>query len=629
MCGICGIIDRTGKPISEHLLMRLLTSIEHRGPDDAGIYRADGVGLGSRRLAILDLSSRGHMPMPNDDESLWITYNGEIYNYPELRSELEAKGNGFRSDCDTEVVLRAYEAWGDDFVERLHGMFALAIWDEKRRRFFAARDRLGVKPFFYIDDGERFAFCSELAGLHEMDRPSFDRIDPLSLDFFLGFGYLPPDRALVEGVHKLPPGHTLILENGRVRISRYWQVEMRASNTNDLEENLEELDVVLRRAVAKRLRSDVPLGCFLSGGIDSGLVTALAAQASDQPINTFSVGFSDARPEDDERPLARIVAERFGTRHEELEVAPASYDLLPEIMRHMGEPFADIGVLPMYQISKAARQHITVALSGDGGDESFAGYSQITNALTAEKIRSWLPNSVTQAIEKITGLSSLNRTLPRAAQANRFLHQYVNGGVLGQFNASDYWNETWRTKLYTIRQSAARREARAGQLIAAITDLQPELRWPDQILVVDLYFRMGGGYLTKVDIASNMVSLEVRSPFLDHEIVEFAASLPLERKRLHGQQKGLLREYAKRVLPAEIVSQPKRGFAPDLNNWLRGSWSPLVRELAKGSLFVERGLFDAAVIGSMAREHLSGRVDHGQRIWNLICLETWAKEFLS
>jgi len=629
MCGICGIIDRTGNPISESLLERLIVSIEHRGPDDTGIYRANGVGLGSRRLAVVDLSSRGHMPMPNDDESLWITYNGEIYNYRDLRSEMEAKGIRFRSDCDTEVVFRAYEAWGDDFVERLHGMFALAIWDKKRNRLFAARDRLGVKPFFYIDDGERFAFCSELAGLHELDRPSFDRIDPLSLDFFLGFGYLPPDRALIEGVHKLPPAHTLVLENGRVRISRYWRVEMRATNTNDLEENLEELDTVLRRAVAKRLRSDVPLGCFLSGGIDSGLVTALAAQASDEPINTFCVGFSDTRPEDDERPLARIVAERFGTKHEELEVAPASHDLLPEIMRHMGEPFADIGVLPMYQISKAARQHITVALSGDGGDESFAGYPNITNALAAEKVRSWLPNPITKALETITAVPLLNRTLPRAAQANRFLHQYVNGGVLGQFNASVYWNEPWRARLYTDSQTMARGEARAAQLIAAITDLQPDLRWPDQNLVVDLYFRMGGGYLTKVDIASNMVSLEVRSPFLDHEVVEFAASLPLERKRLHGQQKGLLREYAKRVLPDEIVRQPKRGFAPELGKWLRGSWSPLVRELAERSLFVERGIFDGGVVGRMAEEHLAGRVDHGQRIWNLICLETWAKVFVS
>jgi asparagine synthase (glutamine-hydrolysing) len=629
MCGICGIIDRTDNPISDHLIEGLLDSVEHRGPDDSGVYRANGITLGSRRLSIIDLSSRGHMPMPNDDESLWITYNGEIYNYRELRSELERSGIHFRSDCDTEVVLRAYEAWGDEFVQRLDGMFALAIWDKTRRRLFAARDRLGVKPFYYVDDGERFAFCSELAGLHELNRPSFDRIDPLSLDFYLGFGCLPPDRALIEGVHKLPPGHSLVLENGAARISRYWQVKMDPSNTADLEENLEELDAVLREAVAKRLRSDVPLGCFVSGGIDSGLVTALAAQASDRPINTFSVGFSDARPKDDERPLARIVAERFGTRHEEIEVAPASYDILPDIMRHMGEPFADVGVLPMYQISKAARQSITVALSGDGGDESFAGYPNVKTALTAEKLRSLLPTPITRALEAITGIPAIDRALPRAAQANRFLHRYVNGGVLGQFDASNHWNESWRTQLYTDRQSVARGKARAAELIAAVADLQPELRWPDQNLVVDLHFRMGGGYLTKVDIASNMFSLEIRSPFLDHRVVEYAASLPLERKLLHGQQKGLLREYAKRILPAEIVRQPKRGFAPSLDEWLRGPWSPLVRDLPEESLFAKRGIFDGGVIGRITEEHLSGRLDHGQRIWNLICLETWAKIFLS
>jgi asparagine synthase (glutamine-hydrolysing) len=629
MCGICGIIDRTGKPVSEYAISRLNGSIAHRGPDDAGIHIEDGVGLGNRRLAILDLSPRGHMPMHNDDQSMWITYNGEVYNYREIRAELESKGIRFRSECDSEVVLRAYEAWGDDCVERFHGMFAFAVWDAKRRRLFAARDRLGVKPFFYIDDGERFAFCSELKGLYELQPPSFEQLDPLSLDFFLGFGYLPPDRALIEGVQKLPPAHFLVLDAEGIHLSRYWKIEMRASNTGSLEENLEELDVVLRSAVDKRLRSDVPLGCFLSGGIDSGLVTALAAQASDEPINTFSVGFKDAHPEDDERPLARIVAERFGTRHEEFEVAPASYDLLPEITQHIGEPFADIGVLPMYQISKAARQHIAVSLSGDGGDESFVGYPNITSAVAAENVRSWLPQPITQAIETATGIPALRRVLPRGAQAHRFLRQYVNGGVVGQFDASNSWSESWRTRLYTHRQVSRRGDSRAAILIAAITDRQPDLRWPDQNLVVDLHFRLGGGYLTKVDIASNMVSLEVRSPFMDHGVVEFAAGLPLERKLLGGKQKGLLREYAKRVLPEEIVNQPKRGFAPGLDGWLRGPWSQLVRGLAERSVFVEREIFDGAVVRKVTEDHLSGRELHGQRIWNLVCLESWAQLFLS
>ena len=628
MCGICGIVESGGGSVSEAALERLTDSIKHRGPDDSGAFYSEGVGLGSRRLSVVDLSSRGHMPMPNDDESLWITYNGEVYNYRSLRDELQSEGIRFKSDCDTEVVLRAFEFWGDAFVGRLHGMFAFAIWDKKRRRLFAARDRLGVKPFFYIERDGQFAFCSELAGLYELARPSLEGIDPLSLDFYLGFGYLPPDRALLEGVQKLPPGHTLALKDGAVRIERYWQVEMTASDSQDVEENLEELDSVLRRAVQKRLRSDVPLGCFLSGGIDSGLVVALAAESSAQPINTFSVGFSDTRPEDDERSLARLVADQYGTRHEELEVAPASYDLLPEIMRHTGEPFADIGVLPMYQISKAAREHITVALSGDGGDESFAGYSQIANALVSERLRSWLPQPVTKALEAATRLSSLQQAMPRVAQANRFLQQYVNGGVVGQFDASNYWNQSWRSRLYSRDQSERRGESRAAHLVEAVTDHHRDARWPDQLLATDLYLRLGGGYLTKVDIASNMVSLEVRSPFLDHEVVEYAARLPLERKRLGDRQKGLLREYARRVLPPEITEQPKRGFAPNLGDWLRGPWAVLVRDLAKGSLFVEHGVFDQTLVRQVADEHLSGRVDHGQRIWNLICLEAWAGVFL-
>jgi asparagine synthase (glutamine-hydrolysing) len=624
MCGICGIIDRTGAPIGEAALIELRDSIAHRGPDDAGVHIEGGVGLGSRRLSVVDLSARGHMPMRNDSGDVWITYNGEIYNHRELRSELEGKGIRFQSDCDTEVVLRAYEAWGDTSVSRLHGMFAFAIWDSKRRRLFAARDRLGVKPFFYLDEPERFSFCSEPKGLHALRPATLDLIDPLSLDFYLGFGFLPPDRAFVRGMKKLPPGHSLVLDESGIRTQRYWEVTIRPTNDAGLEENLEARGEALRRAVTKRLQSDVPLGCFLSGGIDSGLVTALAAEASDRPVKTFCVGFSDSRPEDDERPLARIIAERFGTEHEELEVAPASYDLLPEIMRHMGEPFADIGVLPMYQISKAAREHITVALSGDGGDESFVGYANVTNALVAERVRARLPRFLTVAAARAIQLSGVERAVSSVGRANRFLEQYVNHGVVGQFDASNYWNEAWRARLYRGDAAARLGERRAAELIAQITDANPDMRWPDQNLQVDLHMRLGGGYLTKVDIASNMVSLEIRSPFLDHELVEFAAGLPLERKLLHGRQKGLLREYAKRVLPAEIVSQPKRGFAPGLDEWLRGAWSVLVRDLPDRSIFVRSGFFDRGVIARTCEEHLSGRFDHGQRIWSLICLEAWA-----
>lgn len=628
MCGICGIIERRGRPIPETTLMRLRDSIDHRGPDDAGIYLSEGVGLGSRRLAILDLSPRGHMPMPNEDQTLWVTYNGEIYNYPELRRELETKGARFRSDCDTEVLLHAYDAWGDGFVERLHGMFAFAIWDTQSRRLFAARDRLGVKPFFYIDDGERFAFCSELAGLYEIDRPTFDRIDPLSLDFYLGFGYLPPNRSMIQGVHKLPPAHTLVVDETGIRLRRYWQAKMSASNQESVEEIFEQLDQVLRNAVAKRLRSDVPLGCFLSGGIDSGLVTALAAEASDRPINTFSVGFSDTPPENDERPLARLVAERFGTRHEELVVEPASHQLLPEILRHVGEPFADVGILPMYQISKAAREHITVALSGDGGDESFAGYPNVLAAARAERIRARVPLAGTRALESLVSLPGMSALSPRISMVSRFLNRYVNRGVVGQFDASNYWNESWRMKLYSDRALDGLTDVRARMIVAEITGLQPDLRWPDQNILVDLHLRLGGGYLTKVDIASNMASLEVRSPFLDHELVDFSTSIPLEQKLLGGRQKGLLREYAKRILPREIVAQPKRGFAPSLDAWLRGSWAGLVDDLNRRSIFVSKGLFREDTVRMVVEDHLRSRRSHGQRLFNLICLDLWAKTIL-
>jgi asparagine synthase (glutamine-hydrolysing) len=295
----------------------------------------------------------------------------------------------------------------------------------------------------------------------------------------------------------------------------------------------------------------------------------------------------------------------------------------------VGEPFADIGILPMYQISRAARQHITVALSGDGGDESFAGYPNVTSAFAAERIRRRVPPSVTRALEALTGLDALGHAVPPIGRAHRFLRRYVNGGVVGQFDASNYWDEASREGLYSANHAAALGESRASVLVAALTDSRPDLRWPDQNLFVDLHLRLGGGYLTKIDIASNMVSLEVRSPFLDHELVEFAASLPLERKLLGGQQKGLLREYATRILPHEIVSQPKRGFAPPIDDWLRGSWSELVSRLADHSMFVEAGILRREAVERVANAHLSGRESHGQRLWNLVCLECWGESFLS
>lgn len=628
MCGICGIVDRTGRPVSREDLEAISEQISHRGPDDHGAYYADGVGLAARRLSIIDLSDRGHMPMPSEDEKCWVTYNGEIYNFPALREELQAKGHRFRSDCDTEVVLEAYREWGEDCVEHLDGMFAFAIWDAPKRRLFAARDRLGVKPLFYALDGDRLAFCSEAHPLYRFVKPSPERIDPLSLDYYLMAGHVPADRCFVQGLSKLPPAHTMTFDENGLRLRRYWRVHFRPTRTMPLEETLDALDEQLGRAVVRRLRSDVPLGCFLSGGIDSGLVTAFAAKGSDEPINTFSVGFSGGREEDDERPLARLVAERYGTRHTDLLVDTDHRALLPAASYHVGEPFADIGILPMLEISRAARRSITVSLSGDGGDESFAGYPNVRSAHVAQRFRRLVPSPVRQLLRFGAGLPLVRGRLHAAEVAERWLDQFVERTPAQQLDPSTAWHHDWRRRMYGEAALEALGDADGTEIVEAVLRDAGDLLDAEQHLHADLHLRLGAGYLTKVDIASNMVSLEVRSPFLDHRLVEFAAALPFEQKFLEGRQKGLLRKLAERHLPGELIHQPKRGFAPAVGDWLRGEWSDLVRDLVCDSHAAAAGLFRQDVLRDTAESHIAGTGDHPHRLYNFMCLEIWWRLFV-
>lgn len=628
MCGICGIVDLGAGQVSEEDLVEMRDQISHRGPDDAGVYLREGVGLAARRLSIIDLSARGHMPMPSEDEKQWITYNGEIYNFLELREELAAKGHHFRSECDTEVVLAAYREWGEDCAEHLAGMFAFAIWDASQRRLFAARDRLGVKPFFFVHQGERLVFCSEIHPLYRFSPPTADRVDPLALDYYLSAGNVPPDRCFVKGLSKLPPAHTMTFDARGLRMKRYWRVRFRPTRRAPLEDTLDALDEHLGKAVVRRLRSDVPLGCFLSGGIDSGLVTALAARGSDTPINTFSVGFSRGHPDDDERPLARLVAERYGTRHHEMVVDTDHRALLPLASWHVGEPFADIGILPMLQISREARKHITVSLSGDGGDESFAGYPNVRSAHIAQRFRRAVPGPVRRLLRFGAGIPAVKSRLHAAEVAERWLGQFVERTPAEQLDPSTTWHREWRHRMYSPESLEALGDADAISVTEAVLRDAGDLLDAEMHLYADLHLRLGAGYLTKVDIASNMASLEVRSPFLDHELVEFAATLPFEQKFLEGRQKGLLRKLAERHLPHELIHQPKRGFAPAVGSWLRGEWSDLVRELVGNSHAAEAGLFRSDVLKNTAEAHIAGREDHPHRLYNYMCLEIWWRLFV-
>lgn len=628
MCGIAGIIDFATGVVDEQEVTGLCDTMAHRGPDDSGVYVDRNVGLGARRLAVIDLSGRGHQPMSNSDRTVWIVFNGEIYNFQSLRQELERHGYSFRSQTDTEVVLHAYQQWGERCVERLVGMFAFAIWDARNSKLLAARDRLGVKPFFYTMQGSRLIFASEVHALFDMLKPSEDSIDMASLDYYLAFGYVPPDRCIVRGVHKLPPAHSLTLKRDGLSISRYWQIEFRPTQDISMAETLDELDLMLSQAVRRRLVSDVPLGCFLSGGIDSGLVTAMAAQASEQPLRTYTVGFPGAAPEDDERRLARTVADRYGAQHTELTVEPADKAMLPRMLWHYGEPFADVSMVPTYQISKAAREHVTVALTGDGGDESFAGYQNVRLAHMAERFRRRVPSPMRRILTGLVDHGLVADRVSAARRARLFMAQYVQSPVRKHYDLVNHWNSVWRALLYADGRDGGFDLSASERVVAGVQETADGLGDGELHLYTDLQLRLPGDYLTKVDIASNIVSLEIRSPFLDHELVELAARTPLSVKLWRGRQKGLLRQLAKRYLPEEVVRQPKRGFGPPLWKWLAEDWAPLASDVVGQSLSARRGLFRAEVVRQVVAEHLSGKRNHGTRLWSLICLEIWWQLFI-
>jgi asparagine synthase (glutamine-hydrolysing) len=506
-------------------------------------------------------------------------------------------------------------------------MFAFAIWDARSSTLLAARDRLGVKPFFYMTQGSRLVFASEVHSLFDLLKPSRDDVDLSSLDYYLAFGYVPPDRSIVRGVHKLPPAHSLTLQRDGLSISRYWQIEFRPTRELPIGETLDELDRMLSRAVRRRLVSDVPLGCFLSSGIDSGLVTAMAAQASEHSLRTYSVGFPGVAPEDDERPLARTVADRYGTQHNELTVEPADKALLPRMLWHYGEPFADASMVPTYQISKAARQHVTVALTGDGGDESFAGYQNVQLAHMAQRFRRRVPSPMRRILAGLVGNGLIADRVAAARRARLFMSQYVQSPVRKHYDLVNHWNADWRALLYADGGGGFDPSA-AHRVVAGVQDTANGLGDAELHLYTDLQLRLPGDYLTKVDIASNIVSLEIRSPFLDHELVEFAARTPLSVKLWRGQQKGLLRQLAKRYLPEEVVRQPKRGFGPPLWKWLAEDWAPLASALVGQSLSSRSGLFRGEVVRRVVAEHLSGKRNHGTRLWSLVCLEIWWQLFI-
>ena len=622
MCGIAGRFNyNPGRAVNPRVLNAMTDVIAHRGPDSAGFYHAPGIGLGHRRLSIIDLST-GDQPLGNEDGQVQVVFNGEIYNFAEVRAELVARGHQFRTSTDTEIIVHGYEEWGERCVDRFRGMFAFAVWDARARRLLLARDRLGVKPLYYAElPGVGLVFGSEIkALLEDADVPREWR--PEAIDAYLTLLYVPAPDTVYSAVKKLPPAHVLVAENGRIRISRYWDLTFTGDGEPRREEEyLEELDGLLREAVGLRLISDVPLGAFLSGGIDSSTVVSYMKDTSATTPVTIAVGFD--QQEFDEVRHAEAVAEHLQCEFHALTANPQVEGLLPKLAWHFDEPFADSSAVPTFYVSQAARKLVTVALSGDGGDELWAGYKRHVVEHWEQRVRGALGPARHVA-------SWLGKALPLSVKGARSL-RHLGAGVSDAYalkHAYGMFEPSAKDRLYSgdFARSIASFDAFSSfhEAYAACASPDPL----DRAMYVDAKTYMVDDVLTKVDRMSMAVSLEAREPLLDHKLLEFAARVPSSLKLKDGRTKYLLRRNLDRRVPRSIIDRPKSGFAAPIAEWLRGPLSAMTSELLLDGRLRDRGLFSHAEVRRLWDEHRTRRAEHEHRLWQLVMLELWFRTFI-
>jgi asparagine synthase (glutamine-hydrolysing) len=626
MCGIAGLFCYAPEagPARREDLARMVAPLRHRGPDDEGVHLNGPFGLGHARLSIIDVAG-GHQPLFSEDRSAAVVCNGEIYNHRELRRQLEARGHHFATRSDSEVIVHLYEDLGPGCIEKLAGMFALAVTDVRRRRLVLARDRVGKKPLFLADDGRRLAFASELksllaAGLIEPE------IDPEALDLYLAFGYVPAPWTIFKGARKLPAGHLAVCDARGLRIERYWDVEIREEAGASEERLVEELEERLAEAVRDRLESDVPLGAFLSGGLDSGTIVSLMSRELSAPVRTHTVGFSDRLT--DEREDAAAVARALGTDHVATEVRPDLEDVLPRIAWHLDEPFADPSAVPTWYVSRETRRRVTVALSGDGGDELFAGYRDRYGLhLLEERLRGFLPAGVRSA-----ALPPLARRWPRSPRLPRPLRLAGLFANLAVDADRSYFSDRCLIPGHLQERLFGEGLRERWRRFDPFSALEPHLaRAPKgdplaRALYLDFKTWLADDGLVKVDRMSMAHALEVRCPLLDHRVVEFAARVPSRLKMAGARTKVLLRRVARRLLPAEILSRPKRGFAPPVSRWLREDLRTMAHDLLLGPGALGRDLFEPREIQRLLADHEARRLEAGWAIWTLLMLEVWGRE---
>src|ERR671926_1579217 len=625
MCGIVGIVRNDGKPVDEQLLARMSNAIRHRGPDDDGFYLNGSVGLGMRRLAIIDLKC-GQQPIHNRDRTAWIVFNGEIYNYLELREKLENLGHTCYTNSDTEAIVHAYDQFGVECPKHLRGMFAFAIWNERSQELFLARDRVGKKPIVYAHVNGQLIFASEFSAL--LLHPDVSRdIQPEALDYYLSFMCIPAPLTAYRAIRKLEPGHWLRWRKGEIELQRYWQPDFTKKVDLSEEEAGERTVEILRDAVRVRLMSEVPLGAFLSGGVDSSAVVSLMSQESSQPVKTFSIGFEEQ--DFSELHHARRVAQHFGAEHHEFVVRPDAMEVLPILVEHYGEPYADSSAIPTYYVASETRKHVTVALNGDGGDECFAGYERYAAMSLSERYRK-LPGVLREnVIRQAVGLlptSELKRS--RVRSLKRFLQAASLPPVERYLRWISVFDFDAKQDLYTEEFRRENEGRGAARWLAPWFARANGAGVVDASLLTDTMTYLPNDLLVKVDIASMAVSLEARSPFLDHHVIEFAASLP-ENLKLRGlTTKYILKKTLTKLLPPENLKRGKMGFGVPVGHWFRGEMQGFLRETLLSERSARRGLFRPESVRQLVELHTRGERDHTHQLWTLLMLELWFQRFI-
>ena len=625
MCGIAGIVRNDGKPVDEQLLARMNDAIRHRGPDEDGFYINGSVGLAMRRLAIIDLKS-GQQPIHNQDRTSWIVFNGEIYNYLELREKLEKLGHTFYTNSDTEAIVHAYDEFGADCPKHLRGMFVFAIWNTTKQELFIARDRMGKKPLLYAEVNGQLVFGSEFSAL--LVHPDISRdINPEALDYYLAFMCIPAPLTAYRAIRKLEPAHWLRWRNGNIELGCYWQPDFTKKIDIGEEEAGERTIEILRDAVKVRLMSEVPLGAFLSGGIDSSAVVALMSQESSERVKTFSIGFEEQ--DFSELHHARRVAEHVGAEHHEFIVRPDAVEVLPLLVDHYGEPYADSSAVPTYYVARETRKHVTVALNGDGGDESFAGYERYIAMGLTEKYRR-IPSFVRESLirEAVNMIPTDATKKSKIKSAQRLLAVVDRPKARRYMHWVSTFNDELKEPLYTDSFRQQTQGANATGLLETWFKRANGIGVVDTMLLTDRMTYLPNDLLVKVDIATMAVSLEARSPFLDHHVIEFAASLPqhLKLRRLTG--KYLLKKVLRKLLPSENLTRRKMGFGVPIGHWFRGKMQPFLREVILSEKALGRGLFRPEAVKQLVDLHARAERDYSHQLWTLLMLELWFNRFI-